>query len=308
MNGTHVKIRLLENNHLVNYLRLSALGCIQSIYEDYFDNIDSKLFEALHLYHESVVMKAAAYRFATPEILCMLFERAVAAYGGAKCEFMIHPVFYLRVSKPKHLQHSTSSSPLLDSQPHYDRSYGCYAYSHWLAIEKANVDSGGLCFFDDSVINHFHVDWDKPNLYNYDRYVEDHKNIDKLICSSILHPDLEAGEAYRFDSNTLHAATQPKTATRISFDFRIAKTAVVNMLDIRSRELFKFFNSNVALSNARNLRLLGDNIGAERLISDYNLDLNLLNDIAPLTNITLPKNKLAWRTEYAWFHYNPKTL
>ena len=288
------KLNLIKSKVILFNIKQLALASIDSIYYDYFSNESYESFQENHLFHESVVMKCAAYRFASPEVTKELFSAAIRACEFNEEDYIFHPVFYLRISKP------TINNALLDSQPHYDRSFGLFAYSFWLALEDASTDTGGLCFFEDSVESFFKVDWNEPNIYNYDKYMCNYKEIDALIKGMIIPPELDAGAAYMFDSNTLHGATKPKTAVRLSFDFRIAEKSSVSDLDLRSKTIFNTYKDGVALSNAKNLRLLGDFIGAERLQKKYLLSASLINNINAHTDISLPKNKLSWRTEYSW--------
>jgi ectoine hydroxylase-related dioxygenase (phytanoyl-CoA dioxygenase family) len=293
------KVELINDKVVLFNLKQAALSSIDSLYFDYFNNESYASFEENHLYNEAVIMKAAAYRFATPEVISQLFSAAVKAGGYTEDEYVSHPVFYMRVSKPT-MNIIANNNAILDTQPHYDRSFGIFSYSFWLAIEDATVDTGGLCFFDDSVEHIFNIDWNSPNKYNYDKYLLNYEDIDRKIKNHIVYPDLKAGSAYMFDSNTLHAATKARTAVRLSFDFRIAEKAKVKELENRSKDIFNAYNSNIALSNAKNLMLLGDYIGANRLASKYFLDMSILNKLTACTDILMPKNKLAWRTEYSW--------
>jgi hypothetical protein len=240
-------------------------------------------------------MKAAAYRFASPEIMKELFDSVISEGGLNLKDYLLHPVFYLRISKP-----NLTNNALLDSQPHYDRSFGIYSYSFWLALEDASIESGGLCFFHDSVEDIFKIDWNSPNKYNYDKYLEDHKNIDSKISNKIIYPNIKAGSAYKFDSNILHAATKSLSEVRLSFDFRIVEKNKLIDADDRTKKIFYSFNDNIALSNAKNLKLLGDEIGMNRLISKYELNPLDFSFLTPKTDILIPKNKLSWRTEYSW--------
>ncbi len=293
------RVELIRNKIDLFNIKQAALSSIDSLYYDYFADDSYSSFEENHLYNEAVVMKAAAYRFATPEVLQKLFKAAIAASGLTEYDYVSHPVFYMRISKPS-IKETSDNNAILDSQPHYDRSFGIFSYSFWLALEEASIETGGLCFFDDSIEHIFKTDWTMPNKYNYDKYLENHTEIDLLIKDHIIYPDLKAGWAYKFDSDTLHAATKPRTSVRLSFDFRISEKAKLEGLDKRSKNIFESFNSNIALSNAKNLKLLGDNIGAERYARKYTLDTSALDALASCTEIFQPKNKLAWRTEYSW--------
>ena len=292
-------VELIKDKIELFNLKQAALSSISSIYYDYFFSDDYLYFEDNHLYNEAVVMKAAAYRFATPEVMTQLFKHAVKSSSFEADDYIIHPVFYLRISKPK-VNSLLNSEAILDSQPHYDRSFGAFSYSFWLALEDATMESGGLCFFNDSVEPIFSVDWKTPNKYNYDKYLQTYTEIDSHIRDELIYPNVNAGSAYRFDSNALHAATKSRSRVRLSFDFRITEKNKIADLDQRTKKIFYAFNENIALSNAKNLKLLGDDIGVKRYVQKYSLISHELVDLSSMTNILIPQNKLSWRTEYAW--------
>jgi hypothetical protein len=98
----------------------------------------------------------------------------------------------------------------------------------------------------------------------------------------------------------LHAATKSLSEVRLSFDFRIVEKNKLIDADDRTKKIFYSFNDNIALSNAKNLKLLGDEIGMNRLISKYELNPLDFSFLTPKTDILIPKNKLSWRTEYSW--------
>ena len=86
----------------------------------------------------------------------------------------------------------------------------------------------------------------------------------------------------------------------MSFDFRIVEKSKLNDVDDRTKKIFYSFNENIALSNAKNLKLLGDEIGMSRFINKYGLNPSDFTLLTPLTDILIPNNKLSWRTEYSW--------
>jgi hypothetical protein len=126
-------------------LKQAALNAYHGIYLDYFADLDFFDFETHHMYNESVVMKAAAYRFLTPEVHKLLFQSATLAGSLDYDKHAFHPIFYLRLSKAGNAAQVLDSA-LLDSQPHFDRSFGVSATSFWLALEDANTKTGGFAF------------------------------------------------------------------------------------------------------------------------------------------------------------------
>jgi len=291
------KVELIADRLALFELRRAAMFSVDSIFLDFFRQSQYETFELEHLYHEAVVMKAAAYRFAKPDVMNKLFTAAVQALGYCADDFLIHPVFYLRQSKPRG---ESPNGALLDSQPHYDRSFGAHAESFWLALEDANRETGGLCFFCGPAEELFKIEWGESNRFNYDGYVLNSKAIDPLIKDHIIHPSLPAGFAYHFDSDTLHAATKPESAARLSFDFRIVRKSVVSTLDERSKLIIYKFNDNIALSNAKNLKILGDDLGVADLVNYFDLDREEIKNIPSQFSITKPFGKVAWRSEYSW--------
>lgn len=279
-------------------LKQAALNAYHGIYLDYFERINFFDFENHHMYHESVVMKAAAYRFLTPDIQSILYDAATSSASLDRHSHSFHPIFYLRLSKPQSSRPQIDS-PLLDSQPHFDRSFGVAATSFWLALEDANIKSGGLCFFKEPILE-FHAEWGEPNRYNYQMYLADHKLLDPVIQPKIVHPQIHAGSAYVFDSDTLHAATRPDGGVRLSFDFRIAARSKLTDLDDRSQSIFEIAHRNIALSNAMNLSILGDKAGARRYVERYKLDAGVVSSVVAKTDIRESNNRMIWRNEYSW--------
>jgi hypothetical protein len=304
------KIKLLDSAQAKVFSR-KLESVVESVYSDYFLNkISMQEFWEKCVFHESVVMKIAAYRFCSSHVMDVLFSLLIDRVNGLELldhneSFIRHPIFYTRISNPRNNGNVTSGA-FYDSQPHFDRAFNVYAYSCWLALEKANLESGGLCFFKNNELlnNEFNVSWSEKNKYNYDLYLNNYLRLDSILVSNTIHPDLSAGEAYLFDSDILHAATKPFGSKRVSLDFRICEKTKINNCDNRSKKIFDIFNFNIDYSNALNLITLGDIKGALSIcpniseISCCSIDLivSKLKKYDPDVLI----QKFAWRDEYSF--------
>lgn len=303
-------LTLLKRDEIIEYAEIFHSE-LRQIYVDYFSTVSYGDFEENYVFNESLVMKCFAYRFANSEIMKLLRDRCVNAISS-ECsgsfsddlkDAFIHPIFYARISNPGVSHSAEREKAFLDSQPHYDRAFGVYAYSFWLAINQANKDSGGLCFFSSNGkdMKHFHAGWGESNQYNYDGYLENYEQLDKAIKDKCIHPDIKAGQCYMFNSNVLHAATKPLSKKRASFDFRLIPSSELSAFGETPRKIILFFNENISLSNALNLFYLGDRKGALRVypeIEQY-IEENSLN-VAPTFDILAAKHKLPWSMEYGW--------
>ena len=131
----------------VTALRQRAEATLHDIYADYFSHKSFEEFQAQHLGHTSLVMKIAAYRFATAEILTQLKEwlqpHIQVTYGAT--DLLFHPIFYLRFSFPGVSYSEKHRAAYLDSQPHYDGSYAVEALTFWMALDNIDDETGGLC-------------------------------------------------------------------------------------------------------------------------------------------------------------------
>tara|TARA_B110000977_G_scaffold201014_1_gene293665 strand:- start:1712 stop:2614 length:903 start_codon:yes stop_codon:yes gene_type:complete len=275
---------------------------IFDIYCDYFSHITYEEFEAQNLFHESVVMKCAAYRFADPEVLQgILYPNAVKHTNLFTTDnTLIHPIFYLRKSKKYAADLDVKDDYFLDGQPHYDRSFNIPAQSFWLALRDANIQTGGLCFFEEGLDQLFHIEWGEKNKYSTTMYQNEYKKLDPSIIPRVIHPDIKSGGAYTFDSNELHASTRPISETRLSFDFRVLLRSNLEEADERSKRLILNFNDNIALSNAKNLFLIGDVVGANKYIKNYKLNLEDIISIKQLHVAPKSNQLLHWSAEYSF--------
>lgn len=244
-------------------LRKRVETTIRQLREDYFPQHSDLALHCDHLRHTSLVMKIAAYRFFDDEVFRILRDaveaRTQELYRAT--QLLLHPIFYLRISVPGVCRSELHRAAFLDSEPHYDRSYGVHAYTFWLALEDVDDESGGLATFDDPAIDR-HFRTDGRNRYNYNNYLDAAATLDPLLCKSTKTLQANAGDILTFDSNHLHGATKPRTRRRMSFDFRLAPADAVAAAPSSVRRIFAAINQNVSLSNARNLAKLGDKPGA----------------------------------------------
>jgi len=282
----------------VTALRDRALSTLTQIKNDYFPTLDDDEFHRRHLGHTSLTMKIAAYRFFDDEIFATLRAavetQAMAIYGAT--DLKLHPIFYLRMSFPGIWRTEAERNAFLDSVPHYDRSYGVHAFSFWLTLEDADEASGGLASFTlPDIETHFATDG--RNRYNQTGYQEMAVAIDPLLRRGTRTWPARAGDILTFDSTLLHGATKPVTRRRISLDFRLAPSQAIAAAAPEHQRIFDAFGENVALSNARNLAMLGDTVGAERIF-------NALGIASPpmrfSPRIVEPRAEMRWQDEYAY--------
>ena len=182
---------------------------IMELYHDYFSEIDEDEFQKKYVFHTSLVMKCAAYRFANQDLWVKLKKQALKILNSQEefngklslDDFFCHPIFYLRYSSKNVRRHNEWDNVFLDSQPHYDRSFNIKSFTFWLTFLKADINSGGLCFFNETnkLNNEFKVKWGEKNKHNYDTYVKKYLEIDEELKKNCIHPNLNAGECYLFD-------------------------------------------------------------------------------------------------------------
>ena len=289
-------IEFFNENEIHKYTKLLE-KVINEFLSDYLPEVKYEEFICNYTNHESITMKIIAYRFYLELININFFDIVISKLVNLnifkKNEIKKHPVFYLRISSP-----DKSINSLLESQPHYDRSYNLFAYSYWLALKNINQSTGGLCFFNQSseIKTMFEVPWGEPNRFNFDKYYQSHNIIDPIIRNSIIHPNLRAGKAYMFDSNVLHGATKPLSDIRISFDFRFLTKNEILKANKRVQKIINFFNDDPCSIILKNLLLFGD----EKILLKYNNSLKIKNDIKPLINnyeFLNPNKKIHWSIE-----------
>ncbi|MEQ8733915.1 MAG: phytanoyl-CoA dioxygenase family protein [Rhodospirillaceae bacterium] len=297
----------------VSEFAASAEQEIKSMKEDYFNDLSDEKFGADYIFHESVIMKALAYRWATADRFDLLAEKAVAALNNSnnvreacRDDFLVHPIFYLRQSKPGYVRDNIKRQALLDGQPHYDRAFGVFAFTFWVALRDASIETGGLAFFKNSneLDKEFKIDWGDRNKYNYDKYVDACSSLDQLLSETLIHPRIDAGSAYLFHSNILHGSTKALKDTRLSFDFRLIHKDDLNTASKEDQYLIMKFNEDINLSHCYGLHFLGDSKGIERHPSRSDVVNNILDRLPVAADIKIPQQLLRWRFEYAWYRQN----
>lgn len=302
--------RRLVDDETASMLECRLDTIIHALQHDYFPLMSNDEFFRQCVFHESLVMKQAAFRFLSTDIADLLLSRVAAilesiSERSSSDRLFFHPVFYTRLSVPNEFKGS-SEIAFFDSQPHYDRSFNVYARSCWLALKDVCYQTGGICFFNESseVSSDFYVSWGEKNRYNYDLYVANHRRLDAFLVPQVIHPTLKAGEAYFFDSNVLHAATKPITKSRMSFDFRVYDDSVLHDCDLRTKMLFNVVAHDLEISNAMNLLTFGDLNGALFIYPDLEDFLGISGrdalDLFSRYSSTVPGQKVSWRDEYSF--------
>ena len=294
----------------VTTLRLRAESVLEGIYNDYFSHKSFPQFQSQHLGHTSLAMKIAAYRFATAEILMQLKEllrpHVERIYGAT--DLLIHPIFYLRFSFPGVYYSEKQNAAFLDSQPHYDSSYGIEAFTIWMGLDDVDGETGGLRWFSTpEILDHFSMG--SGNRYNHISYWEATPSIDPMLRRGTVSPAVSAGDVLTFDTSVLHGGTKPRTKRRVSFDFRLVEPANLNAAPVSVRRIFDDVNSALDLCNANNLILLGDFLGASRILRQVATETNnqdlirVADGLAvrePDPALLLSGGEVGWRAEYGW--------
>lgn len=303
------KISRVIPKDLVRKIRARTLETLAEIRADYFPGMDDETFYGE--YRQSLPSKlsrAVAYRAITRELtdeLVPYLRLAASAWWGA-AEYTLFPVFYVRVSSP-----SNAGSHLLDSQPHYDRTFNAHAYTFWIPLEDVDRESGGICLFPDPELENIFIDHDEAkNRYDYEGYKKNHAAIDPLIQGRFEFYDLEPGDVVTFDSNVLHGATRPISRRRLSLDVRLIQIEEQddNNSILRLLSLFQEYHD---ASNALNLYELGDGIGAKRILVKKGIQERLPNSMMDALNVFSSQSGFSsrklleaspWHAEYSWFN------
>lgn len=288
-----------------------AEAVMAEIHADYFAEMDLHEFRTRHLGHTSLVMKMAAFRFASGDLLHSLkqaIEKNAGIEGLANDPLMLHPIFYLRFSWPGVSYSESHGAAFLDSQPHFDRAFGLPAFSFWTPLEPASDATGGICYFEDERTLDEYA-YGPSNKHNYDTYLAAAATLDPLLRETVLAPTLDVGDVFTFDRTILHGATKPKTARRVSFDFRLCRASAAAQSAPWVQSLLAEFNRAPDLCNARNLLTIGDFLGASRILKQIaarsaNQDLHLVADslskLAPGPDLLRQHAVMAWQSEYSW--------
>ena len=307
-----LKHESVVDSAIIDRLVKRADEVIRGIHADYFADKSYKEFLSGHFHKESVMAKVASIRFASGGVLGELKDAVVpvAREVYKDEEYTFHPIFYLRLSAPDFFQSERQDVALLDSQPHYDRPFGLKAYTFWLALEEANYETGCLCSFTKKEIHeHFECPWEEKNRYNYDRYLEVAAEIDPMLSEGIYSPGAKPGDLLSFDWTVLHGATRPQTRRRLSFDFRLVPRSHLATSPTGSVRVIDAMEESVDICNVNNLILIGDFIGASRILNDLGNSSKTreLNNIAdaflhrvPDASMLAPGANFSWRQEYEW--------
>jgi hypothetical protein len=288
-------------------LRTRTLDIIEALRIAYFPDLDTDEVMARYMHSKpSRFSRAVAYRLfdkTTIDTLLPHLKNAARSFWGEKT-FTFYPVFYVRYSPA-----SLGGNHFLDSQPHYDRSFQCFAYSFWIPLEQSNESTGGICLFtDEDLVSAFVQDSGK-NSYDFLSYKDNSEKLDPLLRDKSITFTLDEGDVVTFDSDLLHGATRPISKARFSFDVRLI------CLDDQepgscAPDLINTFNAHVDVSNAMNLMSLGDPLGANAVVSNLDFDTlpqvmkKTLSDLKATSDLPSPNDLFdasPWYTEYAWF-------
>jgi hypothetical protein len=295
-------------NALINELHDKAMQTTETLRLTYFPEMSMR--ETLEKYKHSTpsrFSRAVAYRMMDSETirtLKPLIEVAASSFWGQK-EYLFYPVYYVRLSPGR-----SSGSHLLDSQPHYDKSFGCHAYSFWIPLQVSNRETGGICLYPDTDVAAEYVRRNENNRNDFNSYRENSAELDPVLQDNATTYDLEPGDVVTFDSDMLHGATRPGTKDRISFDIRLLSLSE-QPKEACSPDLITLFNEHIDVSNALNLMALGDKMGARDILAKMDQDdlpqdiRDILQTFSSRTDLPSPDNLFEispWQSEYAWYH------
>jgi len=106
--------------------------------------------------------------------------------------------------------HPCHTTPLFASQPHFDRTFGAYAYSFWIPLD----DCQSLTGFPDWVQHFLRAN----KINSMQDYLDQHAAVDAMLGDMVETQDMKRGDVMTFDSTELHAALQGR---RMSIDVRL---------------------------------------------------------------------------------------
>ena len=276
------------------------------LYQDIYEKVKNKFiddyglddFTTYYIDAESPTMKAISHRFYIELLGTNFFQVAEQAIKNNRDEgdvkYLRHPMYWARTAYPT----NTSKQKLLDAYPHYDRTFMIRAYSMWLALSDANTETGGLCFFKKSkqMTDLFNIEWGSLGKFNPKTYSIKYKELDPTIEGKIIYPNLNAGQAYLFNSYTLHGSTWPMSKKRLSFDCRFITNNNFLEASPLAMRIIEAFNRDPLDVISKNMFLAGDYIGANRINSkiESSFSKDTINEIC---DITVRDQKISWRIE-----------
>ena len=290
--------RNIFDRKTIETLRSRADQVLDEIKQEYFSGKSIDEFLSCHSGHTSLVMKIAAYRFMSSEIADVLksgvSKLAEEIYGEK--DLLFHPLFSLRYTFPDVVYSDQHAAAFLDSQPHYDRSFGVDAYTFWVALVDIDEESGGLAEFSGTEVE-LHFRTNGLNKYNYDGYLNAAPQIDPMLRKSIWAPSVNAGDVLTFDSKTLHGATKATKRKRVSLDFRLAPKRNIANSPNDVKGTFQAVQKSLDYCNGKNLEVLGETIGASKMLRRLG---NAPTLDAPSLKITEPYSQHRWQDEYSF--------
>ena len=251
-------------------LATKAENVLRNIHQRYFTTQSYESFIEHHTGHTSMVMKLAAYQFASSEVIKQLTKSLDAQ------DYLLHPVFYMRVVYPGVSHSEGHRRAQFDSQPHYDRTFGLDATTLWVALVDVDTETGGLCWFQGEDVTAL-FPRQGANRYGLTGYYDQAHEIDPVLAKGVGFRSVCAGHAIAFDSSILHGATKPKSKKRISFDFRLISKEAVMKGDARAQQIFEAVAKDLDGCNERN---------GVMLTSD--------------PKFLEPNATLRWQAEYGW--------
>ena len=296
----------------IQSLRSKALNILEDLRKDYFASSSDDEFLGSYLGHTSMISRSWAYRLLDQEVFNDLKKYALQALSKQGIvedtrDFFLYPIFYLRMSNPKYVMREEMKRSLLDSQPHYDQSFGLSAIQLWIPLEDVDEDTGGLCGFDKSAEQIFPVVGGKIR-YDTSGYLDNYRELDSKIKDKIKTFRVSQGDMLIFGTHALHGATRPRSKQRFSVDFRLIPKQNFENASKRFMKVLNFFNKNLNLSNALNLLVLGDYKGAIPRLKSMEGDIPITPaELATLMQRMTGKDRITpltktshWSVDSAW--------
>jgi hypothetical protein len=294
----------------VSDLRSRAEKLFEQVHDEYFAQIPLDDFRVL-CQKESLISRILTFRFMSNAFVESLRKwvtpKLHEIMGRDDEQFVLCPYFYLRFCWPQIYLSAKHEAAYLYTEPHYDTALGVEGYSMWIPLEKADAETGGLCFFSDEQL-YQRIPRGTRNVYSISRYLDDASQIDPYLKDKEIQPDIEAGELFVFDTHTLHGATKPKTRRRLSLNMRLILESFLAKGTPEVQALCRTVDQQLDICNAMNLALLGDHLGAKASLakvpsSQRSLDLfaraKAAAEHAGSQQLGVGR-KLGWADEYRW--------